>query len=177
MVAIAASTLTACSEQQSVQEVAVVEQTTTAETSGMMSVDLSEHGLPAELMVPDKSKTGVDPTITVDDVTSIVNIRCGKNYNVMMREEDMSMDLIKSDLEGDIMFTNDIILETDNSIVYKQTTPDGSNELYHFASVIDDGTSIVFARSFDMGQYSKLQAERMMKSAMTLKMMNPLAAN
>jgi|GEM_PF-3701819 len=73
--------LASCSQETvSIEQKADVQEN--ALPKGMVEVDLTKYGIGAQLMVPGKSRTGVDPTISLDEVTSHVNIRSGKNYNV-----------------------------------------------------------------------------------------------
>jgi len=168
LAAIAAATLVACSQQATVENTAPSE-SKADEFAGMTVVDLSPHGLPGEIMVPDKSKTGVDPTIIYDDMTSHINIMAGKNYNIFIREEDMSLDLVKSDLEGDLMFKNEIVEETGSSLLIKRNLPDGTGAYFHFAAMVNESPNTVFMKSNDLGKFTESQARKMMQSALTLK--------
>lgn len=146
-----------------------------ATPKGMVTVDLSPYGLDARMVVPGRQRTGVDPSVMLDENTSHLRVRSGKSYNVVLREEPTDMEMIKEDLTQDLMFTNEILSDDGHSILYKRSLPDGSMALFHFATVVDDGQRRVVLKSDALGEYSQPQAERMRESSLSLKLLAPIA--
>lgn len=169
--------LTACSTDRPVN----VKESTSAETQksepnkGMQALDLSEYSDFADIMVPDKSRSGVDASVSVDDVTGFMHVRAGKRFQMIIREEPTSLEDIKQELQNDLMWRNTISEHDENSIIIEKTLPDGSMGQYHFATVLNGAGSNVVLRSDPMGEFSKKDIERMLFSANTIRSIDGLA--
>ncbi|NNC83011.1 MAG: hypothetical protein HKN79_05490 [Flavobacteriales bacterium] len=170
-------TLFACgtsSEKEQVSEEVVAEEAPKP-VKGLTTLDLSAHGPFSEMMVPDKSGSGVDAQVEFDDVTGYLNIRVGKRFQMLIREEPTSLKDIRGQLSDDLMWQNEILAEDEQSLLLKKSLPDGTMEQFHFAAVLAGVGSNVVLQSDPMGEFTQADIERMLYCAKTLKGSNGLA--
>lgn len=135
---------------------------------GHVELDLSEFGDYDYMMVPGRSRSGVDPKALLDELNGYVTITAGKGFRMILREEPTTLKDIGQELSQDLMWTNELIPQNEHSVLIHRSLPDGSLSTYHFAAVIPAAGMNIVLRSDPMIEFNQKQAERMLQSAMTL---------
>jgi len=102
------------------------------ELRGTVGLNMSEYGLPLSIMVPD---TTVGFPDVADQSYGAMELRVGKYYQVQILEGG-DLNLLKTDLAGDLLMKSTIVEEGDNYILYKSEI-DGSfiDPEFHFCVV------------------------------------------
>lgn len=108
-------------------------------------------------------------------MTGFLDIRAGKGFQMVLREEPLAMEDIRMEMEHDLMWQNTIEDITAESILIQKTLPDGSQSHYHFVTVLPGRDGNVIMRSNPMGEFTKSQAELMLASAETFTYADELA--
>lgn len=143
--------------------------------SGMTELDLSPYTSFTAMMVPDKSRSGVDASVEVDEASGFVHIHAGKKFRITLRQEPTTLEDIKQELAHDLMWNNEVSGSDEHSIIIKKTLPDGSMEQFHFATVLPGVGSNVVLKSDPMGEFTLKDVERMIYCAQSLKTSDGLA--
>lgn len=132
-----------------------------------MEVDISPYGFLATIQIPD---TTVGIAEYNETNWGALEIKVGKGFGISIQSGEGNMELLKKDLKEDLVFTNEIIAETPNSIIYKRTIKDAEiKPLYHFFYFDTIDGYIVEVKSLDMEEYTQKNVEDMLKAAQTLK--------
>lgn len=127
---------------KTVEEVVKVEDPSGFDAAKYDLVDLAEFGIEAQIQVPNMSVTNVAPVIQLNETSGVVEVSSGEKFKLNIIETEMDKMLLKSDLEGDLLFTNKIEEEEDNFIKYTSSLPDGSKSFTNFCAWLTiDGTT------------------------------------
>lgn len=140
-----------------------------------MIVDLSPYGFLATIQIP-------DTTIGLPELNETnwgaLEIRVGRNYGISIQSGEGNMELLKKDLKEDLVFTNEIIAETPNSIIYKKTIKNTDiKPLYHFFYFDTIDGYIVEIKSLELEEYTLKDVEKMLESAKTLREKKRISEN
>lgn len=170
-------TLIACSESMPdrTADDVIPSSTSTATLEVLVPIDLTAYGPLVQIDVPDRSKQGVDATVTMDDLSGYLAIRAGKNFQLLLREEPTTLEDIRQEIENEMMWQNTITTFEDHSMIIERSLPDGSMAQHHFASVLPGVGANIIVRSDPMGEFSKKDVGRMLRSALTLQTETGLA--
>ena len=136
------------------------------ELKGHDELDLSEYGYNLSLMVPDEN-VGI-PSVEVTDWGN-VEIRVGKAFGIQIIEGPGDFDLLKSDLNDDLVFKSEIISEEPDCIIYKRVIPDTQIEPqfnFFYVSKIDGLTYEV--QNLKDETYSEGAIKKMVDAVRTL---------
>lgn len=144
--------------------------------TGMHEHDLSSNGLNTKIMVPELlSPTGeklpVDIAKNEDLLTWEITI--GTEYHLIIEEVDGEGNYLqreKDRLKNDGVFVVEYIKEDANKMVYKASLPNeaGPRDYYHAFGVVKINNVEYIVKSFDMGEFSEVQAMDMYKSICSL---------
>jgi len=147
--------------------------TTTPEldTKGLVSFDLSTEGLDYTMMVPNQESAKALPLLTYRDGTDDYLLQVGDKFQIVIVEDAPDMDFVKADLENALDFTNTIITEEADYIIYKTEAPDmEGEEFYHFYMFMNIGGYDYVFRDYRMeDDFNQMHVERMIKSIKTSK--------
>lgn len=99
----------------------VVAEDTLPKLKGYVELDLAEYGYNLTVMVPDEN-TGV-PEINATDWGN-VEIKVGKAFGIQVMEGPGDFELLKSDLNSDLVYKSEILKEEGDCVVYKRVIPD-----------------------------------------------------
>jgi len=146
-------------EQEQVQLPEVLQRGTT-------TIDLSEYFMPFSLIIPDSMRGYPEVVETGYGETQLV---VGSTYNVVMYEGG-DMAEFKSQLEGDIMYTNTVIEEGEGFVLYKSEIADSFLEPeFHFYAVKSvNGGMYEFHDFNEEGGYAESVARFMLESVNNL---------
>lgn len=146
--------------------------TTTSESDiapGLVEYDLSAHGLPLLIQVPDTSKA--EPNIEYNNMGKLA-VRIGKEFQIQIGEEP-DMELKRMDLSEDLVFTSTMISEQPNFILYKSEVADadaGVAPRYHFYLVLEiDGVAYEISDIDEGEPFDEAPIEEMLRCAQTIK--------
>ena len=170
-------TLIACSESMPdrTADDVITKATPAAKQEALVPIDLTEFGPLVRIDVPDRSKQGVDPTVTMDELSGFLAISAGKNFQLILREEPTTLEDIRQEIENEMMWKNSITPFEEHSMIIERSLPDGSMAQHHFASVLPGIGSNIIVRSDPMGEFSKKDIDRMLRSALTFQTETGLA--
>ncbi len=133
------------------------------ELEGLVPLDLKPYDLPFTLLIPD-STTGV-PKV-VNQSWGSTEIQVGKKYQLEIALGG-DLNLLKSDLKNDDMYTHEVLEETPTSIVYRSVIAgSGLKPEHHFYSVVTiNGEQYEVKDMKSGGPYGERSARRMMEAA------------
>ncbi len=146
----------------------------TMDLEGYVPFDMSGSGLNITLMVPGKGKTGVEPSSATHENQLTYTVNAGPYFSLVFQDEEPDLELFKTDLSGDLTFSNTIISEKEGVIVYRSKAKDIDRFYYHFRMVkeIDGMQYVVYDNKF--GEYTEEHIEEMIKSISTIQVQQPL---
>ena len=133
--------------------------------AGMMDLDLSSHGVPVIITVPDSSKGKVE----VEDASGPIKIRVGKSFRLSIFEEAGDRTLKKSDITSaePKKFKRDLV-EEPTTIVYENQLTDPE---FHFYTIVKTGEKTFVLEDLDGEEiYTEEQAKMMLESAKNIKL-------
>lgn len=138
---------------------------------GYEELNLSEWGFNLKIMIP-KSDIHGKPSVVLTE-RGTLEIIVGIDFGIEIMYGDGNIALLKQDLEEDLIFTSEIILEEKNALVYAQNIPDaGVQTQNHFLYRAEVGTEIFEVRDVIDSEYSSGMIEKMLESAKTIKSSN-----
>jgi hypothetical protein len=129
--------------------------------------NLSDYGMPYSIVVPDAGSGEVE--IMANDWGGVEIVK-GEGYMMSIAYGEGDLDLLKFDMEEDLVYKSTIIEEGENFILYKREIPDsGMDPEYHFMVVFSvDGEAIELSNMKDM-IFSEEAVRNMLNSAKTFK--------
>ncbi|MEQ8325070.1 MAG: hypothetical protein RIC15_02925 [Vicingaceae bacterium] len=131
-----------------------------------VETDLSDYGMPYTITIPD----GQAELIIEAFDWGGVQIARGENFIMSIAYGEGDIDILKFDMEEDLIYKSEILEEGDNYIMYKREIPDsGMEPEYHFMYV-DSGPdeAIEITNSKDVN-YGEEAIRKMLASAKTFK--------
>lgn len=129
--------------------------------------NLADYGMPYSITVPSAGSGQVE--ITANDWGGVEIVK-GEGYMMSVAYGEGDLDLLKFDLEEDLVYKASIIEEGENFILYKREIPEsGMAPEYHFMVVFSaDGEAIELTNMKDV-IFSEEAARNMLNSAKTFK--------
>lgn len=168
--------LIGCGSKESVEEVIeeIPVETVAFDDNKFDLVDLTEFGIPATIHVPNKSTTQYDPIVEYNEGKGEVKITSGNKFNLVITESDIDKDLMVSDLEGDLLFKNTLVVNEDQMLVYTSELPDGSKKTNHFCAWFTSGNSNYLIKNDPSEEFSEHFLNRMIKCVKSMELVNPV---
>lgn len=138
--------------------------------SDMVSLEtnMEEHGVDLTMMVPNSDKAEADPLVEYDDGRMITTVKVGERFQLVITDMEPDKAQFKRDLEGDLTFTNTIIEETDDMIIYESKAADMERTFFHLWMSKDIGGIIYQIEDNKAGEFTKVNIEEMVKSIRTI---------
>ncbi len=152
-------------EQTESEEGTAEETSVEAEATGV-STDLSEFGMDYSIILPDKSN--VETVIASNDWGGI-DIKQGEGFILSIEYGEGDIDLLKFDMEDDLVYKYEILDEGENYLVYKREIEgSGMDPEYHFMYVIRlEGDAIEVQNSKDV-TFSEESISAMLSAAKSM---------
>ncbi|PKP47145.1 MAG: hypothetical protein CVT95_05995 [Bacteroidetes bacterium HGW-Bacteroidetes-12] len=136
---------------------------------GHEELNLTSWGFPMSVMVPDAENNG-EAQVTLTN-RGALEIIVGQNFGIEIIYGEGDIDLLKMDLEEDLVFSSEIIKEEENLLIYKQNIPEsGIKTQYHFFQKVVIGSDIYEVRDLQGEQYEEKMIEDMIKAVQTLRL-------
>jgi len=131
-------------------------------------LDLSRWGFNISLMVPNSDENG-SPQITLTEMGSIqVVVGSGFGIEIMYGEGDI--ELLKTDLKEDLVFSSEILKEEKNALIYTQDIPNsGVKTQNHFFYTTKLNADTYEVRDLMEGVYGEGMIEKMLAAAKSIK--------
>ncbi|MEM7162596.1 MAG: hypothetical protein AAF487_09185 [Bacteroidota bacterium] len=133
-------------------------------------VDLSPFGISAQIHVPNKKVTNVDPEVFVNESSGSIKVNSGNKFSLNIVETEMDKSLIISDLNDDLLFENTVIEEEEHFIKYRSQLPDGSQEFFHFCAWIEINGTKYLVENDKSQNFSDHYLNRMIKSVKSIQL-------
>lgn len=139
---------------------------------GYVDLDLSEYGYELVIQIP-----GEDQGLPEISETSFgkIEIRVGKMFGIEIADGPGDFALLKSDLDGDLVYKSKILAEDSTHIIYEREIPDSGIETeYHFfyvANIKDRGRYEI--QNLKDEFYSQTAIEKMVEAVKTLRAKQP----
>ncbi len=116
--------------------------------------------LPKDLMISNTTR------IVVNQSTGDLHIQLGEQFWIVASQEKTDMNNFKTLMNEDMLFTNKVMEETQNSLLVQRVLPDGTTYDYNFRSFSDvDGKPYIFKTS-EEGEFS-IESVKRMRHAIT----------
>ena len=129
---------------------------------GTTTLNLSEYYMPFSLIIPD-SMRGYPEVMETGYGETVVTV--GPTYNMLIAEGG-DMATKKADLSSDIMYTNTIVEEGENYVLFKSEIKDSflDPEFHFYALKTVNGIQYEFKDNKDEGPYAESVARFMLES-------------
>ena len=135
---------------------------------GFEELDLSQWGFNLVIMVPEAATNG-EPEVTLTE-RGALEIVVGSDFGLEIMYGDGDIELLKTDLKEDLVFTSKIVKEEENALVYTQDIPDsGVKTQNHFLYKAVVGNDTYEVRDLLDEEYGEGMIEKMLSAAKTLK--------
>ena len=137
--------------------------------------DMTPHGveygtdLAWSIMVPNKDRASADPMVEYASGSMITTLQVGKHYIADIMDLEPDKALKKEDLKNDHTFTNSIIEETDDVIIYESKAKDMEQTFFHFWMAKEINGLEYTIEDNKFGEFTKVHVEAMIKSLKTIK--------
>lgn len=122
----------ACSPKEDSSENAENSNIENKTPAGFSSVNISDKGMPLQILLPEKSLTEAD--IEFNSNFGRMEVSCGDQFNYFITEEKVEMEAKKNEIESGI-FTINYLKDEPGLIIYESKLPDGSSKYYHFYAI------------------------------------------
>lgn len=135
-----------------------------AKIPGMMEVDLTPHGMPVTIMIPDSTKGKAEIT---EQTWGAVEIKVGKTFQVSISEGEGDVSLMKSDIAGNEINKFKRYIKDEPALLFYEseiTQPE-----FHFYSVVKTGKTSYVVEDIKGDIFSEKDVERMIESAQSLR--------
>jgi hypothetical protein len=135
---------------------------------GYEELNLSEWGFNLTVMVPQADFYG-KPEVTLTE-SGTLEVVVGLDFGIEIMYGDGDIELLKSDLKTDLIFTSEILQEEEKAIIYSQNIPDsGVKTQNHFLFKAEIGTDTYEVKDVRDSQYGQGMIKKMLEAAKTLK--------
>lgn len=135
---------------------------------GFEELNLSEWGFNLSIMVPEAETNG-NPEVVLTE-RGALEIVVGIDFGIEIMYGEGDLELLKSDLNDNLVFKSEIIKEEENALVYSQDIPDsGVKTQNHFFYKAVVGSDIYEVRDIMEGDYGSGMIEKMLEAAKTIK--------
>ena len=139
---------------------------------GMMELDLSSHGLPIMISVPDSARNKFE---IVTQSWGATEIKVGKDFQISISEGDGDITLAKSDVAGnDVNKFKRYVIDEPTTILYESeiTEPE-----FHLYSVVKLEKASYVVEDIKGEIFSEKMAQKMAESAKSIRVKETPAAS
>ena len=143
----------------------------TPAAAGMMELDLSSHGVPVIISIPDSSKGKVE----VEDANGTYKIRVGKSFRMSIFEDAGDISLKKSDISSaEPKKLKRFITDEPTTLFYENQITDPE---FHFYTIVKLGEKSFILEDLDGEEiYTEDDVKIMLESAKAIKLKEAAAS-
>ncbi len=123
--------------------------------------NVNEEGYDFQIVLPKDMMISNVPEISLNGATGELHIHLGEQFWIVASQEKMDLPQIKSAISDDMLFTNRIVEETNNSILFQRILPDGTTYDFNFRSFSDVGGKPYVFKTSEEGEFSIESVNRM----------------
>lgn len=128
-------------------------------------ISMADKGLELGFSHPESEKQGTQPIVTFNDQLGTYEVNLGEGLSFFISEEATSIDEIKEELRGDLLFTYKFYDEGTDALLYQAVLPDGTEYLYQYVRTIDVNNTKYLLSSDKDAEFS-LQQIKLIKKVM-----------
>lgn len=140
----------------------------TVQLKGFEELNLTDYGFNLSIMVPEAETNGAPEVVLTE--RGALEIIVGSSFGIEIMYGEGDLELLKTDLQEDLVFKSEIIKEEENALIYKQDIPDsGVKTQNHFFYKAVVGKDIYEVRDVMEGEYGEGMIEQMLEAAKTIK--------
>lgn len=122
---------------------------------------VNDGGYNFSIILPKDMMIESSPNITVNSATGELHIQVGDKFWIVATQEKTDMTTIKTSINEDMLFTNRIVEENPNSILYQRILPDGTEYDYSYRNFCDLGGKTYVFKTCEEGEFSMDNVSRM----------------
>ncbi len=131
--------------------------------------NVNESGYSFQIILPKDLMISNTPRILVNQSTGDLHIQLGEQFWIVASQEKSDMTNIKTVMDEDMLFTNKVMEETQNSLLVQRILPDGTTYDYNFRSFSEvAGKPYVFKTS-EEGEFSIESVKRMRQAIASIR--------
>ena len=131
---------------------------------GMMYLDLTSHGFPITLSVPDSTKGRFE---LITQSWGATEIKVGKDFQISITEGAGDIALAKSDVAGnDVNKFKRYVIDEPNTILYESEITQAE---FHFYAIVKAGNTSYIVEDIKEEIFSEKKAQKMVESAKTIR--------
>lgn len=135
---------------------------------GHEELDLNQWGFPMSIMIPDAENNGQPQVILTN--RGALEILVGNSFGIEIMYGEGDIELLKMDLEEDLVFVSEIISEEENLLIYKQDIPEsGVKTQHHFFYKAAINNEIYEIRDLRSEQFGEKMIQDMIKAVKTIR--------
>ena len=135
---------------------------------GHEELDLNQWGFPMVIMVPDAENHG-EPQVVLTN-RGALEIVVGNSFGIEIMYGEGDIQLLKMDLEEDLVFVSEIVSEEENLLVYNQDIPEsGVKTQHHFFYKATINNDIYEIRDLQSEQFGEKMIQDMIKAVKTIR--------
>ncbi len=123
--------------------------------------NVNEGGYNFQIILPKDMMISNVPEISMNNATGELHIHLGEQFWIVASQEMTDMPKIKNAISDDMLFTNRIVEETNNSILFQRILPDGTTYDFNFRSFNDVGGKPYVFKTCEEGEFSIESVNRM----------------
>lgn len=123
--------------------------------------NVNEGGYSFQIILPKDMMIANVPEISLNEATGDLHIQLGEQFWIIASQEKMDMPAIKNAINDDMLFTNRIVEETNNSILFQRILPDGTTYDFNFRSFSEVGGKPYLFKTAEEGEFSIESVNRM----------------
>jgi len=154
--------LTACGDGKSEAAKRLAEDEVPAEPA--YTLDLDPFGIPLVVDLPEVPAPDADSTYAKADWVEEfghLRVRAGARFALTITEDDGNIPRLKADLERDMLRGHEVLEETPDRLVYRQTYPDQDLVFVHFYRTVVAGDRTFVVESAAEGRFNEADITRM----------------
>ncbi|HET7818418.1 MAG TPA: hypothetical protein VFL70_03865 [Bacteroidia bacterium] len=142
--------------------------------NGMMVVDLSSHGLPLVINLPDSSLGSHE---IKENALGGIDVKAGKNFQISIIEGAGNFDMKRSDIETDAVRKLVKYLINEPTTLYWEWQIEGLEPEYHFYTVIHADDKSFEVQDIEGEIFSENAIAKMLESAKSIRIKSTTEAN
>lgn len=129
-------------------------------------VEINQDGFQLKIGIPKDYKENNEVKIRFDEGFGHLEVICGDVFSTYIIEDIPDVKAFEEKLKIDLLMKYEIIEAKGNSILYKQSLPDGSKEFWHYYVGIDGNGTQYIARDNGAVLLNEFQATKIFNSIM-----------
>lgn len=141
---------------------------------GMMAVDISSHGLPLIINLPDSSLGAHEIR---ENALGGIDVKSGKNFQISIIEGTGNFDMKRSDIETDAVRKLVKYVINEPATLCWEWQIEGLEPEFHFYTIIHTGNKSFEVQDVEGEMFSENAVAKMLESAKSIRLKDIMEAN